>query len=1336
MNSSYDLSQLDPNSFEHMVNALAMRVLGAGLTGFGPGSDGGRDGYFEGEAPYPNETERWTGRWYIQSKYHRPHLSADPQKWLLDKIKEELALFADPDSGRKWPDIWIVATNIDPSAVPDVGAFDKARALVKQVRPELVGKFDIWGGQKLIAWLGQYKDIAERYGHFLTPGHVLTELLQNLVDVRASVEQIIRNLVLSGIEEQKHTKLEQAGSMADSRPGIHRLFVDLPVLCREYGLMGTALESLTKTAAQNHRGEPSEPSSDDWLKWKRHPNRAPVWFIKGGPGHGKSTIGQYFCQIQRAALILGNPALAAPVELRQLSEAIKIEATKNGFWPASPRIPIYIELKQYAQWFGERSAEQSRGILTYLAARSSREIEQEVLVGTLRRALACRSWFIVFDGLDEVPGDIKDDIAKEVKNFLRQSASTSDVLTLCTSRPQGYSGQFNGLLNASVIELLPLSTKYALACAESLIRLDRTPADAAASLEVLRNAIAATAVRELMTTPLQSHIMAIIVRDGKRPPERKWELYKQFYEVIRAREANRNLPDRELSKILQQDTALLRTVHNRLGFSLHAQAETATGARASLSRDSFRQLVVETVRSKKDGDIGLVVETVMRAATERLVLISTPDDGQQVRFDIRQLQEFFAAEFIYDGVHPETLRARLEVIANDAHWREVMHFLMSALVEQNRKTELSVAIEVLKRIDEGNDDDYSLNRRLATGSLIAARLLEDGVLEQDKSIRTLFRERMVPIMASSEIACVEPVLRVAGPASKAWIIELMLRRVVEAKENESLGARMGLWLSLPDGHIRVPEFCEHLRKSSPTHIGRVLSATLSENSDAPMKNWQLAFIVEFFARSDCFPSNLETFGRLRHRLLSRPVYPLFRPKLAELNGEEATELMKLFQLEPEPSRGNAIDYGLISVQEFEPGILLRANANLLAERVDIVRLGGFFRLLGCALSFVCAFNRERYISLLECLRESWGDIHKLPQCIWPFLPLPVDSNVSPRTLIEVLRGISDLDFFRALANGKIGDFEISTRNRFRFYGKPGSESVTVAQFLSLLEEYPSLALYLWSSRESYPASIQNVLNSEEVAAGILNMIKEGSESLTSELVRWGGEFLRISGSEQSHVRVQLCGRVAEQKKVEVWGYYSDRVQFSSFELCLPQERAVLPALASHIVSVFGVENEDIGDEEIAGGEGNEVKERGDVLIKSKEAARVVGRYIPLVRDLELVADTGEIGIEERGAAVLLGMLHADGGLGFALKRQDLLVKLCAAGSVVGAGVAVCVDVLGVERVVEARTMLGRLIDASKGGEEGRGRWWDYVLARWRERAYAPVFQRDLQRIWLRDDEEG
>jgi len=365
MPDSYDLTKLGPEAFEHLVNSLAMRTLGSGHTGFGPGADGGRDGYFEGEAPYPSMSERWSGVWYIQSKFHRPHLSKDAQKWLIEQIAEELKLFSDPTGNRIWPNNWIFATNIDPSGIPETGAFDKALKLVKAQRPELASRFHIWGGHKILDLLAMHPDAGDYYRHFLTPGHVIKELYEQLKDDRIGVESIIRYFVVGQFEEQQYTKLEQAGSDADTRPGIHKLFIDLPFRAPQYDFSGFITNSIGHAAARCHRIDTKQPINDHFIRWSRHPHRARVWFIKGGPGQGKSTMGQFLSQIQRAALILESDELPVLPIIKQLARDVKEAPATSSFWPIVPRIPIFVELKDYAQWFGSRKANEPHGILTY-----------------------------------------------------------------------------------------------------------------------------------------------------------------------------------------------------------------------------------------------------------------------------------------------------------------------------------------------------------------------------------------------------------------------------------------------------------------------------------------------------------------------------------------------------------------------------------------------------------------------------------------------------------------------------------------------------------------------------------------------------------------------------------------------------------------------------------------------------------------------------------------------------------------------------------------------------------------------------------------------------------
>jgi hypothetical protein len=284
MAQSYDLTQFDPTSFEHMANFLALKVLGAGHTSFGPGPDGGRDGLFQGEAPYPSPSDCWSGRWYIQAKFHKPHLSTDPQGWLLAQIKQELQEFRKTDTQRDWPDNWIIITNIDPSGTPHTGAFDRAKQAVAEAHPGLESHFDIWGGRKVLDLLASHPEIKEYYFHFLTPGHVLHALYNAVGDTNAGLNDILRYLIVTRFVEQQFTKLEQAGFTADSRPGIHRLFTDLPFQSMQHRLKGMAAEYLARSAGQNHRINHIVPDSPDCKTWQLHPARARVWFIKGGQG--------------------------------------------------------------------------------------------------------------------------------------------------------------------------------------------------------------------------------------------------------------------------------------------------------------------------------------------------------------------------------------------------------------------------------------------------------------------------------------------------------------------------------------------------------------------------------------------------------------------------------------------------------------------------------------------------------------------------------------------------------------------------------------------------------------------------------------------------------------------------------------------------------------------------------------------------------------------------------------------------------------------------------------------------------------------------------------------
>lgn len=836
MNSKYTLSSIGANEFQHLVNAVSLCVLGSGASRLGPGPDGGRDGIFTGEAPYPSVSDRWNGSWVIQCKYHSG--SENPSTWILRELEQEMKLFAETED-RNWPDNYILATNIELSGTPQSGAYDKCFEIVRRYNPALAEKFAIWSGEKILDFIHLNHAVGNQFAHLLTPGTLISRL-HNLLNSSSEAEKrIIPLFVVNGLAENARTKLEQAGDVSDDTAGLHLLFSDIPYAFDGEDAEEKVLKSLTKSASNTFPIALSVELTEEWSCWFSHPSRSRVSFIKGGPGQGKSTTCQFFSQINRAAILLQlEERIGTPREI-SLAKAIRSKAIELDVWPSHPRIPVHFELKEYASWMARQHQETPKSVITYLKSKISTETSEDIEISRLRNLLAEHRWAFIFDGLDEVSDDVKDEVAAEISKFYREEYSESDCLFICTSRPQGYSGQFISL-DPCEIELVPLDIDQALEFARPILYSKRTQIEGDESFNRLKAAAQATSVQELMTSPLQAHIMAIIVKSGQRPPERKWLLFSKFFSVILARESNRDLNDRSVAELLQKDEKLIRNVHSVVGFKLHAYAESAFGVHSDMKRDEFVQLVTAAVQHSKDEtESETIIEAVKKASEERLVLISTPIDKTRLRFDVRQLQEFFAAECLHDGISADGIELRLRTIAGDAHWREVTHFLLSALVENNRRPEIALAVQVISDLDSGeNATERKVNHKLARGARIVSKLLSDGVLEVDKSLRNMFKNTLAPLAFSNSPYDVSDLITIEGPSSKKWIFDYMLEVFLKTDIQNAYGAAAYVYYVIDESSYRFSEALEKFNNESPEVMSKIIS-TMRHSSLRP---WQSTFL--------------------------------------------------------------------------------------------------------------------------------------------------------------------------------------------------------------------------------------------------------------------------------------------------------------------------------------------------------------------------------------------------------------------------------------------------------------------------------------------------------------
>jgi hypothetical protein len=111
---------LGSQRFEHLVQALSLDHLGAGVGIFGVGPDGGREATFDGHVHLG--TTAWSGYGVIQAKYRsRLTGTSDDQKWFFEQATAELNEWINPKSSRRRrpPKYFVIATNVPLILQPD-----------------------------------------------------------------------------------------------------------------------------------------------------------------------------------------------------------------------------------------------------------------------------------------------------------------------------------------------------------------------------------------------------------------------------------------------------------------------------------------------------------------------------------------------------------------------------------------------------------------------------------------------------------------------------------------------------------------------------------------------------------------------------------------------------------------------------------------------------------------------------------------------------------------------------------------------------------------------------------------------------------------------------------------------------------------------------------------------------------------------------------------------------------------------------------------------------------------------------------------------------------------
>ncbi|GCE20928.1 dsDNA nuclease domain-containing protein [Dictyobacter kobayashii] len=541
-------------------------------------------------------------------------------------------------------------------------------------------------------------------------------------------EQILEalNLYLNKMfKEDQFAKLDQAGETdLDKSTLLREVFVDLDLKPRNDLQRNSHLQQGQLTLFDE-----IGPKLDIYRGNNKSLSAVECFFkeiylkivLIGGPGQGKSTLGQYIAQVHRGLL------LKRENELPHLNVLEK--AHEKEIKPKNVRVPFRIVLKYFAQWLSDKPDVDN--VEAYIAEQVGKASARQGKINSsdIQEIMHSKKTLVIFDGLDEVTEvKLRQRVLDLIEDFLdRISLLHMDVQLMATSRPTGYSDQFNPAIFWH-LELQPMATttvqEYTSRWAEAKVPSEE---ERRRVKDTLEECLQEEHTRLLLTTPLQVTIVLLIIKDGGRPPSQREGLFQHYWTTILRREKSK------ARGVIRTDDTLLFNLHAYLGYLLHTKS-ASENVRSLLQKEEFESLVYKFLKSNdrvsSDDILRQRAEQMVEEAKNRLVLLVEPEPDL-FGFELRSLQEFFAGAYLAQTAQDTIQRfARLKAIARSEHWRNVVLFFAGRIIRDFSGESANILELVCRPIDREMPDVY-----LRRGSWLSLDIAADGVFATNRNLQ-------------------------------------------------------------------------------------------------------------------------------------------------------------------------------------------------------------------------------------------------------------------------------------------------------------------------------------------------------------------------------------------------------------------------------------------------------------------------------------------------------------------------------------------------------------------------------------------------------------------------
>jgi hypothetical protein len=642
----YLYERLGDHDFQQLVNAL----LTHRFSEFRPlplrQADGGRDG-----------VSTVSGKSLIyQVKWSTKGTEKDPVSWLNATISQEMESIRElAAAGAKR---YIIVTNVPSTGRPGSGTFDRLNEKLQEYSRDLGIDMSALWREALNGMVDTTPDeVKWAYADMLAGWDLVRYLLSGASTSHQGtrLRDLLHKVAAAQWEEDETLKFSQVEL---DRERVVDLFVDVPA---------------TRIKAPDRVQQASLGPSNlgGAARYLRLISPYPFTLVRGAPGQGKSTLGQYVCQAFRVAFMPNsNPS--------------------NGLERVEhPRFPIRFDLDDYAAWMQGHDVfdDSDTPKANKRKPRNSSERSIEAFLAELMThlsgsnpvtALDVQDIFdrvpsvVVLDGLDEVGSTAaRQRVVKEINLFCSRGKTYSVApRVVVTTRPN--SGNLPEP-DASLFEVISLSSldpglrdEYLRKwCAAHNVRGN----DARTLRRNFTEKTREPYIGELAGNPMQLTILLFLLRQhGDATPSQRTELYDAYMTMLLAREANKHPAS------VRKYRAELMEIVPFLGWYTQSRAEEhghsgkITQAEATAAMKHFQHTY-----GRPEG----VVDELFQAATDRLWALTSKEEGHY-EFEVLSLREYFAAQFLYryagEGTHRFDSTLVLRELLRRPNWLNTTRF--------------------------------------------------------------------------------------------------------------------------------------------------------------------------------------------------------------------------------------------------------------------------------------------------------------------------------------------------------------------------------------------------------------------------------------------------------------------------------------------------------------------------------------------------------------------------------------------------------------------------------------------------------------------------------------